>query len=57
MSTVIKGETYNMKLVEKQVINLLNEAMHRRKTHINWDVEWKKIIEEGEANKVEELLY
>lgn len=46
-----------MKLVEKQVIKLLDEAMHGRKTYIDGDIEWDKIIEEGRAHKVEALLY
>lgn len=46
-----------MKLIEKQVIKLIDEAIHGRKTHIDGDVEWDKIIEEGKAHNIEALLY
>ena len=46
-----------MNLVEKQVITLLDGAMHGYKVDIKENVEWNKIIEEGNAHKIEGLIY
>lgn len=46
-----------MNLVEKQVIELLNGAMHGYSVDLKDKVDWNKIIEEGRAHKVEGLLY
>ena len=46
-----------MNLVEKQVIKLLDGVIHEYKVDLEENVEWEKLIEEGNAHKVEGLIY
>ena len=48
-----------MNLVESQVVNFLNSAIHGKKIEIEKDtyIDWNKIIDELKAHKIEALVY
>lgn len=48
-----------MNLLESQVVNFLNSAIHGKKIEIEKDtyIDWNKIIDELKAHKIEALVY